>query len=229
MSSGDGDLFGFAESLRAVRSFVTRPVEAGYDALDALVRVCLDSVSAAGAAAISYAGHGVVRSTHVTDPAIEVIDRWHNQTGRGPLLEMAAAQPEHGVVLDVGDLTLQVDADMLSIEVNPPFRALHSTTIRSQNGTRTALDLYAERPHAFGLDATVMAEMFVRRAQHLLYGRADTTIARYQLAVNLISRYLDLARPEAERFLQPHLDGGARDPVAVAERLIDDITGTDFS
>lgn len=229
MSSGEGDLFGFAESLRAVRSFITRPVEAGYDALDALVRVCLDSVSTAGAAAISYAGHGVVRSTHVTDPAIEVIDRWHSQTGRGPLLDMAAAQPGHGAVLDVGDLTLQLDADTLSVEVTPPFRSLHSTTLRSQNGVRTALDLYAEHPHAFGLDVTVTAEMFVRRATQLLYGRADTRVARYHLAVNLISRYLDLARPEAERFLQPHLDGGARDPVAVAERLIDDITGTDLS
>jgi hypothetical protein len=99
--------------------------------------------------------------------------------------------------------------------------------LRSQDGHRTALDLYAERPYALGLAATVMAEMFVRRATQLLYGPDEARAARYQLAVNLISRCLDLARLEAEHFLLPHLEGSARDPVAVAERVIDDITGTD--
>ena len=229
MPADDADPYGLAESLRAVRSFVTRPVEAGYDALDALVPVCLGTVPTADAAAISYAGHGQVRSTHVTDPAIGVIDRWHNQTGAGPLLDEARARPVHGSVLSVDDLTFAVDsgADPAdSIDLTPPFRSLHSTTLRSQDGHRTALDLYAERPYALGLAATVMAEMFVRRATPLLYGPDETRAARYQLAVTLISRCLDLARPEAEHFLSPHLAGGARDPVAVAERLIDDITGS---
>ena len=230
MPLDDGDPFGLAESLRAVRSFVTRPLEAGYDALDALVTVCLGSVPAADAAAISYAGPGGVRSTHVTDPAIAVIDRWHNQTGAGPLLDEARAQPVHGTVLSIDDLTFEVGshADPVdSVGLTPPFRSLHSTTLRSQDGHRTALDLYAERPYALGLAATVMAEMFVRRATQLLYGPDEARTARYQLAVTLLSRCLDLARPEAEHFLSPHLEGGTRDPVVVAERLIDDLTGSD--
>ena len=227
MPTDDGDPFGLAESLRAVRSFVTRPVDAGYDALDALVSVCLDTVPAADAAAVSYAGHGQVRSTHVTDPAVAVIDRWHNQTGTGPLLDEARAQPGHGTVLDVGDLTLAVESGVGAVDLAPPFRSLHSTTLRTQDGHRTALDLYAERPHALGLAATVMAEMFLRRATQLLHGADEARAARHQLAVGLISRCLDLARPDAEHLLSPHLDGGARDPVVVAERLIDDVTGTD--
>lgn len=227
MGAGDGDLFGLAESLRALREFTLRPVESGYDALDALVAVCRRTVPGADAAAISYAGHGQVRSTHVTDPAIDVIDRWHNQTGAGPLLDEARAQSVHGSVLVVEDLTLSVDSGACSVGVRPPFRSLHSTTLRSQDGHRTALDLYAAPPHALGLPATVMAEMFVRRATHLLYGADETRAARYQLAVSLVSRCLDLARPDAEHLLSPHLDDGNRDPVFVAERLIDHITGTE--
>ena len=105
-----------------------------------------------------------------------------------------------------------------------PVAALHDVAQPGRH--RTALDLYAGRPYAPGLAATVMAEMFVRRATQLLYGPDEARAARYQLAVNLISRCLDLARPEAEDFLSPHLAGGTRDPVAVAERLIDDITGS---
>jgi hypothetical protein len=229
MPPGDGDPFGLEASLQALRDFVTRPIESGYDALDALVTVCRETVPAADAAAISYAGHGQVRSTHVTDPAVAVIDRWHHQTGAGPLLDEALAQPVHGAVLIVEDLTLEVDSGAYSVGISPPFRSLHSTTLRSQGGHRTALDLYAARPHALGLPATVMAEMFVRRATRLLYGAEETQAGRYQLAVSLISRCLDLARPDAEDLLLPHLHGDARDPVAVAERLIDHITGTEHS
>ena len=92
MQPEDADPFGLLESLRDLRSSTLRPLESGYDALDALVAVCRNTVPAADAAAISYAGHGQVRSTHVTHPAIEVIDRWHNQTGAGPLLDEALAQ-----------------------------------------------------------------------------------------------------------------------------------------
>lgn len=220
-----GDPFGLAASLQSLRDFVSRPVETGYDALDALVEVCLDTVPAADAAAISYTGHKHVRSTHVTDPAIELVDRWHNQSGVGPLLDEARAEPAHGSVLAIGDLALRVESEAVSIGITPPFRSLHSTTLRSQDGHRTSLDLYAARPHALGLAATVMAEMFVRRATQLLYGPDEARAGRYQLAVNLLSRCLDLARPDAEQFLSSHLGPRTSDPVLVAERLIDAITG----
>src|ERR1700712_5489896 len=158
MPGEHGDPFDLAESLRVVRSFVTRPVDAGYDALDALVAVCQDTVPDADAAALSYAGQGQVRSTHVTDPGIAVIDRWHNQTGGGPLLDEARAQPVHGSALNIDDLTFGADSGVISIDIAPPFRALHSTTLRSHGGHRTALDLYAAPPHALGLATTVMAE-----------------------------------------------------------------------
>jgi hypothetical protein len=225
----DADPFGLLESLRDLRSSVLRPLESGYDALDALVAVCRNTVPAADAAAISYAGHGQVRSTHVTHPEIGVIDRWHNQTGAGPLLDEAVAQPIHGSVLIVEDLTLGIESGEYTVGISPPFRSLHSTTLRSQGGHRTALDLYATRPHALGLPATAMAEMFVRRATQLLYGADETRAGRYQLAVSLVSRCLDLALPDAEDLLVPHLDDTTKDPVVVAEQLIDHITGTDYS
>ena len=178
--------------------------------------------------AISYAGHGQVRSTHVTDPAIDVIDRWHNQAGAGPLLDEALAQPVHGSVLIVEDLTLEVDSGTYAVGISPPFRSLHSTTLRSQGGHRTALDLYATPPHALGLPATVMAEMFVRRATQLLYGADETRAGRYRLAVSLVSRCLHVALSDAEDLLVAHLGDTAKDPVVVAEQLIDHITGTDY-
>ena len=73
-----------------------------------------------------------------------------------------------------------------------------------------------------------MAEMFVRRATQLLYGADETRAGRYQLAVSLVSRCLHLALPDAEDLLVPHLDDTAKDPVVVAEQLIDHITGTDY-
>ncbi|PVY97263.1 hypothetical protein [Actinomycetospora cinnamomea] len=227
MPTGDGDPFGLEESLRVARSFLSQPAEAGYDALDALVAVCLDNVPGAEAAAISYAGHGLVRSTHLTDPLIGEIDRWHTESGRGPLLDQALAGSSHRQVLVVDDLTFEIVSGEVTVEVTPPFRTLHSTTLRCQDGHRTALDLYAARPRALGLDATAMADLFAQRATRLLYGPDEAAAARFHLAVNLISRCLDLARAEAEELLTPHLEGGRQDPVVVAERIIDHITGTD--
>lgn len=227
MADEDGDPFGLRESLRLVRASRDWPDRGGYDALDALVTVCLDNVPGVDAAAVSYAGHGLVRSTHHTDPRIREIDRWHSETGRGPLLDQALSQPAARAVLTVDALTFEVDWAGVTVEVTTAFRSLHSTTLRSQHGHRTALDLYAVRPHAFGLDTTVMADLFAQRATRLLYGPGEAATARIKVAVTLVSRCLDLARPEAETLLMPHLEGGARDPVAVAERLIDHIAGTD--
>ena len=94
----------------------------------------------------------------------------------------------------------------------PPVPVFALATLRSQGGHRTALDLYATRPHALGLPATAMAEMFVRRATQLLYGADETRAGRYQLAVSLVSRCLHLALPDAEDLLVPHLDDTARTP-----------------
>lgn len=227
MTGEAGDPFGLAESLRMVRASRGWPDRTGYDALDALVTVCRDNVPEVDAAAISYAGHGLVRSTHVTDPRIGEIDRWHCETGRGPLLDQALAQPSSRAVLTVDALTFEIESAEVTVEVTTGFRSLHSTTLRCQHGHRTALDLYAARPHAFGLDTTVMADLFAQRATRLLYGPDEAAAARITVAVTLVSRCLDLARPDAETLLMPHLEGGVRDPVAVAERLIDHIAGTD--
>ncbi|NMO94088.1 hypothetical protein [Actinomycetospora sp. TBRC 11914] len=220
MTPDADDPFGLRESFRTVsRQDGRTPL--GYDPLDALTAVCLDTVPAAEAVAISYAAGSRVRSTHSTDPAVDTLDRRHGVHGRGPLLDQALAQPWYRCVAVVDDLASDAlwgtTPDDGAAPV--PFRALHSTTLRCARGSRTSLDLYAAGPRAFGAETTVLADMFAVRAATLLYGRDETGGARFDLAVDIISRRLGVLRVEAERLLLAHLHDRAGDPVSVARRL----------
>jgi hypothetical protein len=221
MPSDPDDPFGLRESLRLVRDHDGGPARPGYDPLDALTAVCLDTVPAADAVAVSYAAGGRVRSTHATDPAVDALDRRHEARGRGPLLDEAHAQPWFRAVAIVDDLAVDALWGMTPDDDGEPvpFRALHSTTLRSVRGGRTGLDLYAVRPRAFGAETTVLADMFAVRAATLLYGRDENGGARFDLAVDMISRRLGVLRPEAERLLLTHLHDRDGDPISVARRL----------
>ncbi|MCD2196266.1 hypothetical protein LQ327_23095 [Actinomycetospora endophytica] len=191
----------------------------GYDPLEATVEVCLASVPAAEAVAISYVRAGRVRSTHRTDPAIAEFDRWHTERGRGPLLDAAFIQPWRRSFFAVADLAADAvwGADT-PLPAAPLFRSLHSTTLRSACGERTALDLYARTPRAFGVDTTVLVDMFATRVSTLLYTPDDRVSARYDLAITTIGRRLGIEPSAAERLLLVNLEWSA-DPMVVADRL----------
>ncbi|WP_018332661.1 hypothetical protein [Actinomycetospora chiangmaiensis] len=226
MSDVDDDVpFRLDDSLRLAALRLRRPAEPGYDGLDALLSVCADTVPGADAAAISHTGHGRVHSTHCTDPAIAEVDAWHGRSGRGPLLDEARAAPPSLAVLVVDDLAVELGDGAVSVPFPPPFRALHSTTLRARDGRRTALDLYAADPDVLGLDTTVLADMFARRARTLLYGPHEPLDVRYRLALILVRRALDLSPGEAEHLLVPHLQRRGADPVDVAESLVDRLDG----
>lgn len=220
MEGGPLDL---EDSLRLAALRLRQPAACAYDGLDALLTVCADTVPGADAAAISFTDHGRVHSTHVTDPAVAEVDAWHNRLRVGPLLEQAVEGSAPLAVLVVDDLAFEFDDGPVRLRVTPPFRALHSTTLHSAGGCRTALDLYALAPDVLGLDTTVLADMFARRATSLLYGRDEADGSRYRFAVTLVGRALNLSRAAAEHLLRPHLRHA--DPVSVAERLVDHLDG----
>ncbi|WP_433802218.1 hypothetical protein [Actinomycetospora sp. CA-084318] len=161
------------DALRLAALHLRHPAPTSYDGLDALLSVCTGTVLGASAAAISTAGHGRVHSTHATDPAVRDVDAWHNHLGRGPLLAEAEIGPPDLAVLVVEDLAFEIDDGVVRVRVTPPFRALHSTTLRSEDGSRTALDLYAVEADVLGLDTTVLVDMFARRATSLLHGTGE--------------------------------------------------------
>jgi hypothetical protein len=210
---------GLDEVLRRVLSGGTGHPPPGYDPVDAAVGVCLDSVPGADAVAVSYVCASGVRSAHRTDPAIAEFDRRHTERGRGPLLDAACVQPWRRSFFAVGDLAADsVWGDDPPLERVPPYRSLHSTTLRSAKGTRTALDLYAGPPRTFDVDTTVLVDRFATRVSTLLYGPDDRVRARYDLAIGIVSRRLGIDRSGAERLLLVNLRWSA-DPVLVAERL----------
>ncbi|MCD2190559.1 hypothetical protein [Actinomycetospora soli] len=212
---------GLDDALRLAALYLRHPAPSTYDGLDALLSVCTGTVPGATAAAISTAGHGRVHSTHATDGAVRDVDAWHNRLGQGPLLDQARVGSPDLAVLLVDDLAFEIDDGAVRVRVTPPFRALHSTTLRCRDGRRTALDLYAAEPDVLGLDTTVLADMFARRATSLLYGSGESPDVRLRLALRLLERALDLTRPEAELLLRPHLRRRGADPVLVAEDLVD--------
>lgn len=206
MFGGDfADPFGLIESLRRIRSDVVER-HAGHDPLDALVRVCVDTVPAADAVALSRSGAGTVRSSHWTDPAVAEMDHRHCELERGPLLEAALAPSSSRSVTIVDEVVFDVDvADGPTVELSPPFRALHSTTLRSHDGHRVALDLYAREPFAFGPETTVLADMFAIHATNLIYGRPDTAAARDRRIVETIARRLGIRPADARTRLESSL------------------------
>ncbi|MEJ2889706.1 hypothetical protein [Actinomycetospora aeridis] len=204
-----GEPFGLRESLRLMQAHHNHPDHAGYDPLDALLSVCVDTIPAADAAAISHAQHNSVRSTHLTDPAISEIDRWQEVFAQGPLLDQALASQPYRSVLIVDELVLDAVIEGAIVEAVPPFRSLHSTTLRSERGHRTALDLYARNPNAFGADTSVLADMFAIRAAHLLYGHDDTR-ADLEHILTTTARRLGLSRATLQALLEEHLGRDSR-------------------
>lgn len=215
-----GEPFGLRESLRLVRAHDLNPGPnpdlAGYDPLDALISVCADNVPGADAAAISHAEYDRVRSTHYTDPDITKIDRWQRDFRQGPLLDQALAPQPYRSVLIKNDLVLGDVIDGTAVEVLAPFRSLHSTTLRSDHGHRTALDLYARNPHAFGGETTVLADMFAIRAAHLLYGCEDSSDDTQRI-LDAAARSLRLTPGQVQTLLESHLRGG-RQPLETEDR-----------
>jgi hypothetical protein len=173
------------DALRLAALHVRDPAPRGYDGLDALLSVCVDTVPGAEAAAISHAGDHRVRSTHCTDLAIAEVDAWHGRLGYGPLLGAARAGPPPLAVLVVDDLASGVGEPVVGVRFPPPFRALHSTTLHCGEGRRTALDLYATVPDVLGPDTTVLADMFARRAITLLH---ESDVARPRAVDRLDAR-----------------------------------------
>lgn len=177
--------------------------------------------------AISYAKGARVRSTHATSPVVEELDRRHGECEAGPLLDVALAQPAVRTIAAVDDLARRSLWGATAGEFTPPFRALHSTTLRSHRGGRTALDLYSTEPYAFGRDTTVLTDMFAVRAVSMLYGPDEDGGAGYDLAVEIISRRLRVGPGRAEQLLLACLHDHVGDPIAVAERLTGRINQAD--
>lgn len=223
--TGEGGPPDLDDAMRLAALHLRHPAPSDYDGLDALITVCADTVPGVDAVAVSHTGRGRVHSTHRTHPAVAAMDAWYHRTGRGPLLPAAAAGPAPLTVFLVDDLGAPDDDGPVDLGLVPPFRGLHSTTLRSRHGHRTALDLYATTPDVLGPETTVLADMFARRASSLLYDAREPRTVRRGLALGLVGRALDLSRREAEQLLEPLLRAPTVDPVTVAELLLDHLDG----
>lgn len=216
MAADPGEPFGLRESLRLMRAHDNDPEHAGYDPLDALLSVCVDTIPDVDAAAISHTDHDCVRSTHSTDMAIGEIDRWQCDFEQGPLLDHALSARPYRSVFIVDELVLDAVIDETIVEAVPTFRSLHSTTLRSGDGHRTALDLYAGPVRAFGGETSVLADMFAIRAAHLLYGRDDTRADTHRV-LESAARSLNLTPGQVQTLLESHFHLAGR-PLQVEER-----------
>lgn len=122
------------------------------DVYDIIVRHAVSLVDGCDRAAIGVLDGKRFTSAAATDDVMRLIDRLQDQLGEGPCLE---ASVEERIQVD-NDIATEATWPRLAAEVvaRTPVRAMLAVPLVHEGRRAGALDLFADRPHAF-TDASV--------------------------------------------------------------------------
>lgn len=141
--------------------------------LSQLVSAAVDAVPGAAGGGISRTESGTVRSSHATDGTISALDQCQSELNEGPCITAADEPPESGMILadDLAGADGERWPRFAPHAVEAGYRSMLSTHLATRpGGPRSALNLYAVEPHAFGPEAFSTAGVFALQAAALLYG-----------------------------------------------------------
>jgi GAF domain-containing protein len=131
------------------------------ETLDTVLRFALDGVGCSMAGVVFVHGRGRIETAAATDPAVRQLEEAQRELGAGPDLEILAA--DEAVVVD----------DTTTDERWPGWgrraadlgiRGLLAVRLHTRDTTVGTLNLYADRPAAFGEDDIAIAHIFARHA-----------------------------------------------------------------
>jgi hypothetical protein len=141
-------------------------------ALTQIVAAAVGAVPGAEAGGISLTSGGEVTSRSPTDPGVAELDTLQSELGEGPCITAISEAPDDGTVV-VGDLAGEDAARWPRFAphaVDAGYRSMLSCELDAGGRLRAALNLYASRAGAFGIEARLTAALFGVQAAMLLYG-----------------------------------------------------------
>lgn len=146
------------------------------DALRGIVTAAVATVPGAEGGGISRTDGRRVTSHHPSTPRIAQLDTTQSQLGEGPCVDAADRPPASGVV-HADDLAGPDAARWPRFAPRATrlgYRSIVSTGLAHRTGPHTALNLYAQNPHAFDDTAHAVAGLFAVQAAMLLHGAEHT-------------------------------------------------------